>query len=213
MTTLKRSGIGGETIIDPTKALSGSEGEKSALTDDTDEEVTPDRADPEGITFHDLLDVEEMQRIQDAFASAAGVASIITDTEGRPITRPSNFCRLCGELIRRTPKGLANCMRSDAALGRANADGPTVSPCLSGGLWDGAAAICVGKRRIGIWLVGQVRDETQDDERMLAYAREIGVDETRFREALAEVPRMSRERFGEVCRPCFSSPTRSPSWP
>ena len=47
------------------------------------------------IKFQDLSNLEEVQIVQDAFAKATGVASIITDTDGRPITKPSNFCRLC----------------------------------------------------------------------------------------------------------------------
>mgnify|MGYP000682583277 CR=1 FL=1 len=61
------------------------------------------------IKFQDLFDLEEIQSIQDTFAKATGVASIITDTDGSPITKPSNFCRLCRDIIRKTEKGLSNC--------------------------------------------------------------------------------------------------------
>ncbi len=151
------------------------------------------------LRFEDLFDVAELQRIQDAFAAATGVASIITDPQGRPLTRPSNFCQLCSEIIRKTPQGLANCMRSDAVLGALNPDGPTIQPCLSGALWDGGTSICVGKRHIANWLIGQVLDEHCDEEKMVAYAREIGADETIFRAALASVTRMPRAQFVKVC--------------
>lgn len=68
------------------------------------------------ISFFDLFDLKEIQNIQDSFAKATGVASIITDTEGHPITDPSNFCRLCIDIIRKTEKGLINCMKSDAQI-------------------------------------------------------------------------------------------------
>ena len=155
------------------------------------------------LTFEDLFDIDQIQRIQDTFAKATGVASIITDTEGRPVTKPSNFCRLCNDIIRNTERGLANCMRSDTVLGRPSPEGPIIQPCLSGGLWDGGASICVGDTHIASWLVGQVRNEEQSEEKMLAYAREIGADEETFSSALAEVTVMPKERFEDVCEALF----------
>jgi len=151
------------------------------------------------LRFEELFDLAEIQRIQDAFAAATGVASIITDPQGRPLTRPSNFCQLCNDIIRKTPKGLANCMRSDAVLGALNPDGPTIQPCLSGGLWDGGTSICVGNRHIANWLIGQVLDEFCDEAKMVAYAQEIGADAPAFRAALAKVTRMPRAQFVKVC--------------
>ena len=78
----------------------------------------------------DILDINELQKIQDAFSDATGVASLITDPEGNPITRPSNFCRLCMDIIRKSEKGRINCLHSDSELGRQNPDGPIMQPCL-----------------------------------------------------------------------------------
>jgi ligand-binding sensor protein/anti-anti-sigma regulatory factor len=168
--------------------------------------VLPDLAEDELITnlkFEDLFDVEEIQAIQDAFASATGIASIITDVDGRPITRPSNFCNLCMEVIRSTPDGLANCMKSDAEIGRPNPTGPIIQPCLSGGLIDAGASIMVGNHHIANWLIGQVLDGEPDEEKMLAYGRQIGADEKAFKAALGQVTRMSREQFSQISQTLF----------
>lgn len=157
----------------------------------------------DGLKFADLFNVEDIQKIQDAFAEATGVASIITDVNGIPITRPSNFCRLCFEVIRKTDKGLANCCHSDAVLGSHHPGGPIIQRCLSGGLWDGGASIRAGDQHIANWLIGQVLDEDTDETALLAYAREIGADEEKFRSALKEVPRMPHERFARVCAALF----------
>ena len=61
-------------------------------------------------------------------------------------------------------------------IGRHNEDGPIIQPCLSGGLWDAGAGIMVGGQHIASWLIGQVRDETQTEENMRKYAREIGAE-------------------------------------
>ncbi len=149
-------------------------------------------------SFEDYFDVEALQRIQDSFSKATNVASIITDLDGRPITRPSGFCRLCG-IIRGTEKGLKNCMRSDASFGTRSPLDPIMRPCLSGGLWDGGTSFYVGDRHIANWIIGQVRCPPVNDDRVRRYAREIGVDEEEFMQALSEVPVMPREQFLNVC--------------
>lgn len=165
--------------------------------------LTSPNEDTRGLRFEDLFNLDEIQQIQDAFAEATGVASVITDTSGRPLTRPSNFCRLCKDIIRKSEKGLLNCYRSDAALGQLHPGGPMIQPCLSGGLIDGGASICAGDEHIANWLIGQVRDESVHDETILAYAREIDVNEAKFREALQEVPRMPRARFEKISQALF----------
>ena len=159
---------------------------------------------PASITFEELFSLLDIQRLQDEFAQATGVASIITRPDGTPITVPSNFCRLCNDIIRNTVKGRANCFRSDASIGRISSAGPTIQLCMSGGLWDAGAGISVGGSHIANWLIGQVRDATQTEEQMRVYAREIEADEAEVIEAFREVPAMSRERFEHVAQALFT---------
>ncbi len=156
------------------------------------------------IAFEDLFDIAGIQKIQDEFAQATGVASLILTPDGTPITKPSNFTRLCKDIIRKTKKGCANCKKSDAAVGVYNPDGPIVQPCLSGGLWDAGVALTVGGKHVASWLIGQVRDETQTEEKMRAYAKEIGADENDFMEAYRQVPEMSQEHFGEIAQALYT---------
>ena len=159
--------------------------------------------DSGSVTFEELFNLVDIQRLQDEFAKATGVASIITHPDGTPITAPSNFCRLCS-IIRKTEKGCANCFKSDAAIGRFSSLGPAIQTCMSGGLWDAGAGISVGGRHIANWLIGQVRDATQTEKHMRRYAREIGADQDAVVEAFREVPAMSRERFGLVAQALFT---------
>lgn len=157
-----------------------------------------------GITFEDLFNIQEIQQIQDDFANATGVASIITYPDGTPITKPSNFTRLCSDIIRKTERGCANCFKSDAIIGRPNHDGPIVQPCLSGGLWDAGASIIIGNQHIANWLIGQVRNETQSEETIRSYANQIGADEQNAIEAFREVPSMSLGKFQDIAKTLFS---------
>jgi ligand-binding sensor protein len=156
------------------------------------------------IQFNDIFDIDDMQKIQDLFSDATGVASIITNPDGTPITKPSNFCRLCNDIIRKTEKGLANCYKSDAELGRQNYSGPVIQTCLSGGLWDGEASIIVGGHHIANWLIGQVRNETVNNEHLMKYAEEIGANREDFMQALSEVTIMSVAQFEKVSKMLFA---------
>ncbi|MBT3279541.1 MAG: PAS domain S-box protein [Phycisphaerales bacterium] len=158
----------------------------------------------EKLHFEDLFDLQEIQALQDSFSKATGVASIITHTDGTPITEPSNFCRLCRDIIRKTEAGCANCYKSDAALGGYHPDGPSIEHCHSSGLWDAGASISIGGRHIANWLIGQVRDETQTDETMRDYAKVIGADEDEFLKAFHEVPAMRYEQFEQIAQSLFT---------
>jgi PAS domain S-box-containing protein len=149
-------------------------------------------------TFSDIFNLAEIQRLQDLFAFAHGVASVITDTNGKPITKPSNFTHLCENIIRKTEKGCANCYKSDAIIGRYNPAGAVVQPCLSGGLWDAGASITVGGKHIANWLIGQVRNEQVDEQQMLQYAVEIGANVSDFKAALENVPIVSAKQFEKI---------------
>ncbi|NLU40192.1 MAG: PAS domain S-box protein [Bacteroidales bacterium] len=154
--------------------------------------------------YSDLFSVEELQRLQDLFSNATGVASLITEPDGTPITKPTNFCRLCNDLIRKTEKGLANCIKSDTLLGAGNQTGPIISRCLSGGIWDAGVSISVEGTHVANWLIGQVRTEITEDCAIEEYAKELGADPKAFREAFLEVPVMSEEKLKSIANLLFT---------
>jgi diguanylate cyclase (GGDEF)-like protein/PAS domain S-box-containing protein len=153
--------------------------------------------------FSDIFDLKEIQRLQDLFSAATGVASIITEIDGTPITRPSGFCSFCSEVVRKTEKGLTNCMKSDCIIGSMKRNGPRIQRCLSGGLMDGGASIIVQGKHIANWLVGQVVDEDFDLEDLMPYADVIGVERDVYRKELNKVKRMSKLQFENVCNFLF----------
>ncbi|MDP2335540.1 MAG: PocR ligand-binding domain-containing protein [Bacteroidota bacterium] len=156
------------------------------------------------IRFSDIFKVEDIQRLQDLFADAHGVASIITHPDGAPITRPSNFCRFCMQIIHKTETGRSNCIKSGKMFGRHNPSGPIVGQCLSGGLWDAGTTISVGEIHIANWLIGQVRVEELDEQRMIQYADEIGADRTAYIKAMSETPVMSKDQFDKISKMLFA---------
>ena len=164
----------------------------------------PEALNIDQLEFTDIFDLAELQRLQDLFAETQGVASLITRPDGTPITAPSNFTRLCKNIIRETEKGCANCIKSDAIIGHLNPTGPTIQACHSGGLWDASASIVVDNKHIANWLIGQVRSKELDMAQIISYADEIGANKEEFKEALSEVPQMPVETFKKVANLLFT---------
>ena len=59
----------------------------------------------------DLIDVESLQKIQDAFSDMSGIASMITDASGTIQTKPSGFTDFCKIYVRNTEEGRKRCGR------------------------------------------------------------------------------------------------------
>lgn len=108
------------------------------------------------LQLKEVIDLITLQEMQDKFADATGLAAVITDREGKPITAPSNFSRYC-KLIRSSSIGLKRCIQCDALVGLAAAQSRKTSiHCCHGGLVDLAAPIIVNRIYVGSVLCGQV---------------------------------------------------------
>ena len=61
----------------------------------------------------DLIDVEMLQRIQDAFSDMTGIASVTTDADGVAVTKGSHFSDFCMKYTRSSPLGCQRCELCD----------------------------------------------------------------------------------------------------
>ncbi len=147
-------------------------------------------------TLLDLVSMEELQRVQDAFAQATGVASIIVDTEGNSLTLPSNFSPVC-KLALSTPEGQRRCNFSDSKRreGCGTLQRPHYHQCTSCGFADAGAPIVIEGRHIADWLIGQSDVYNVGADRLRVFAREIGADESAMVVAYDQMVPMPRERF------------------
>lgn len=116
----------------------------------------------------EIVNTSILQEIQDKFSEATGLSSVIVDTEGNPITTPSNFTCFCNYL-RDNVVGLNRCKACDDTGGRRawESKKPMIYRCHSG-LTDLAAPIIVQDQYIGAFLAGQVviaedKDEIKED--------------------------------------------------
>ena len=62
----------------------------------------------------DFMDISQLQKIQDSFSDATGLAAIAVDNEGNYITKGSNFTDFCMKLTRGCPEGAKRCQKCDA---------------------------------------------------------------------------------------------------
>lgn len=161
--------------------------------------MTSKEASESKLSLLDLISKEELQQLQDSFALAVGMAATITDTEGVPITKPSNHGKVC-EMVRATKRGLAKCVSSGKALGVKShkLKQPTYHQCFSCGFYDAAAPIVVEGQHLGNWLFGQYYVGDVDEDSLAAYAEEIGADKEEMLTAFREMTRVPLERFMHV---------------
>ncbi|KAA5607170.1 histidine kinase [Roseospira marina] len=118
------------------------------------EETTQDQRVP---SLSDLISVERLQKVQDNFSAAVGIAMIIVGRDGQPVTQPSGFSNFC-RTVRLVEARRDQCFRCDNEGGRmAMATGqPSLYQCHCG-LVDFAAPIVIRGHYLGAVISGQVR--------------------------------------------------------
>lgn len=149
--------------------------------------------------FEDLFNVEEVQHLTDALSMALEVGVVIVSPKGVPITKPSNFCDFCMNVVRKTEIGRKNCEYSDSVLGK-KSDKPVVSRCLSAGLVDAGVSIVIDGKHLASWMIGQVMIEGEEmtEEEQRERARLLGIDEELFIESIKQIPRKTREQHERI---------------
>ena len=160
--------------------------------------------DLSNIKLTDVIDLNFLQRFQDDFATGVGLASVTVDIDGNPVTNPSRYTRFCQNFTHSTECGDKRCAESHrkggeeaARLGR-----PVVYECHAG-LIDFAAPILLEGRQIGTILGGQVLTDLPDEAKYRRIAREIGVDEEGYVEAVQEVRKLSKESIEAAANVLF----------
>jgi len=146
------------------------------------------------IKLKDVIDIDFLQQFQDNFAKGVGVASVTVDPDGIPITNPSSYTRFCKGYTHSKECGDKRCAESHRKGGEeaARTGKPVVYECHAG-LIDFAAPIIIDGQLIGTILGGQVLTDDPNEAKYRQIAKEIGLDEDGYVEAVQEVKVMSRE--------------------
>jgi ligand-binding sensor protein len=156
------------------------------------------------IKLTDVIDLEFLQQFQDDFAKGVGLASVTVDPEGKPLTDTSSYTRFCMDYTHSTECGDKRCAESHRKGGEeaARSGKPVVYECHAG-LIDFAAPIMLEGRLIGTILGGQVLTDAPQDQKYRKIAKEIGVDEEGYIEAVQEIRQLSRESIEAAANVLF----------
>lgn len=147
------------------------------------------------ITLTDLFEVEMLQRMQDAFSKMTGFAAIITDANGKPVTKGSNFTDFCQNYSRRSPLGCVRCEQCDKhGAELALKAGTSITYYCHAGLIDFAAPIMAGNQMIGCFVGGQVLTEPPDITKLMQVASEIDVELINYLQAALKVRVMDKAK-------------------
>lgn len=110
-----------------------------------------------GQLITDLIPLERLQEVQDQFTTAMGMAAILVDYRGKPVTSASGFTDFCSTM-REDEKGRAGCYSCDAHGGlQAAIRGTSHIYLCHTGLVDFSIPLMAGDEYLGAMLCGQVR--------------------------------------------------------
>lgn len=129
--------------------------------------------------IQDFTDMEKFEEIMANWAAATGLATVAVGADGQYISECYNFTDFCIKLTRGSKEGCARCEKCDR-------EGKGVYHCHAG-LIDFGIDLVVEGEKVGSVIGGQVLPENPDEEKFRKVAREIGVDEDRYIEALHKV--------------------------
>ncbi|MDD7177479.1 MAG: PocR ligand-binding domain-containing protein [Lachnospiraceae bacterium] len=153
----------------------------------------------------ELIDVETLQRVQDAFADMTGMAALTTDAEGVAVTNGSNFTDFCMKYTRATKIGTFRCGLCDKRGAEITlAAGHACTYDCHAGLVDFAAPIMVDGRMVGSFIGGQVLTGTPDLDRYRENARRMGIDPDAYVEAVKKVRVLDRDYVKKASQALYS---------
>lgn len=128
----------------------------------------------------DFMDMSTLQKIQDAFSDATGLAAIAVDNDGNYITKGSNFTDFCMKLTRGCAEGAKRCQKCDAT-------GQGTYECHAG-LMDFSIDIILNGEKLGAVIGGQVLPGAPDEDKFTAIAEELHIDPKAYINAVKKVP-------------------------
>ncbi len=141
------------------------------------------------VKLTELIDPEILQQMQDSLSNYIGMASLIADENGTPVTAGSSFTEFCQDLTRKSASGCSRCEECDkqGALKTLENGKPAVYHCHAG-LVDYAAPIMLEDTFIGSIIGGQVLTNPLEEDSFRRTARELSIDEDAYVEAAKKVP-------------------------
>ena len=155
----------------------------------------------ESYKLTDIFDISLLQKFESAFSEMTGLACIITDADGIPVTKGTNYTTLCSVYIQNSSIGrerCAQCVRNGVKL---SIDKATSCPyACHGGLIDFAAPLIAGDQLIGGIVGGQVLTGKPDPDVIAEASKALGISIKDYIELLKKVPVMPLEKVQKCAK-------------
>ncbi len=150
------------------------------------------------LLLSDILDIDDLQTLLSNFCDSVGVASAISDLNGKLIAF-ANFRRACTQFHRVGEVSSRLCAESDSILGSRLEEGQdfTIYTCKNG-LTDAASPLIIDGRHVANILIGQFHLQEPDLEFFRRQAQQLGYDEEDYLASIKEVPMMSEEKLPSI---------------
>ena len=133
----------------------------------------------------DYVELEELQRVQDMFSTATGLAAIITDKNGESITKPSNFTDFYTRYVKKSQKYAGYFEKSNV--------GEKGAYDCKAGVMSFTEPIVIAGEYVANIIGGQVRVQEKDMEEIRQIAQETGEAEEDIAHAFEKLPERSEE--------------------
>lgn len=140
------------------------------------------------LKIQDFCDMTKFESIMDNWAKSTGLATVAVGAEGEYISECYNFTEFCIDLTRGSAEGKRRCEKCDK-------EGKGVYACHAG-LVDFAIPITLNDGTVlGSVIGGQVLPENPNVDAFRRTARELGINEDTYIEALHKVSVKTREEI------------------
>lgn len=153
----------------------------------------------------DLIDVETLQKVQNAFSDMSGIAAVITDVNGVAITKDSAGCDFCHKYIRSTELGVRQCAECDkmGATRAAKAKAACVYFCHAG-LVEFAAPIMAHGTMVGCVVGGQLLTIPLEEKHLREVGEKLGVDAEKLIESAKDIRIVDKQTINKVSNALYT---------
>lgn len=138
--------------------------------------------------IQDFCDMEKFEQIMRHWAVSTGLATVAVGADGKYISDCYNFTEFCIDLTRGSAEGKKRCEKCDR-------EGTGVYPCHAGLVDFGIPITLDDGTVLGSIIGGQVLPEHPDEQKFRTTARELGINEDRYLDALHKVSVNTREQI------------------
>lgn len=138
--------------------------------------------------IQDFCDMNKFEEIMSNWAASTGLATVAVGDDGNYISDCYNFTDFCIKLTRGSSEGCKRCEKNDR-------EGKGVYSCHAGLVDFGIPITLDDGTVLGSIIGGQVLPENPDEDKFRSTARELGINEDEYIDALHKVTVKTREQI------------------